>query len=506
MAALEHRILTKILKQGSMIEALRTGLQTEHFKDPEARKIFKFLLQHWYDSNTSRTVPSIATIKRRWPSFSPTAVYDDEESELRAMIQEQRVLGFETDIRSLANHFQELVEIDPKEALDAVQKGVLKIRSLMENKGRHLDISGMANSALEHYKSAKTGSLYGIPWPWEPMTEDTMGKRAGDLVVFYGRMKSMKTWIMLHCAAEDYLNGYRVLIWSKEMSQDKISLRLASLLAKVDYQLFKKGRLPPKLERRALHYLNELRNLTPDMSDGLHSVTGKDFMLLCGRDAPPTLESLQSKIEEFCPHIVYEDSFYHMESARTVKLNQRWQKVACLTEDQKGAAEEYRIPFVLVAQANRLGEKTSGNTLADVADADVIGREGDLVVRVMKKRGRELHEEDYEVAPKGSVKPSKGMPKIKSKCMGSVPKKVEQAEQEEEGAVRYGAEVALMFGGNREGVLEGLKIHAIPGYNFSLIETNYSADDARKWMSSEGMPSTGAQPPSYGPTNPKFGK
>jgi len=91
------------------------------------------------------------------------------------------------------------------------------------------------------------------------LTEDTLGKRPGDLIIFYARMKMMKTWVMLCCAIHDFMvNRCRVLIWSKEMSKDKMALRIASLIAKVDYQLFKKGKLPPVVYEKACRILESL--------------------------------------------------------------------------------------------------------------------------------------------------------------------------------------------------------------------------------------------------------
>lgn len=507
MASLEYRILTKILADQSMKEALRLGLGEEHFKDPEAKRIFRYVQQHWYNPATFKSVPPIVAIKRRWPSFEPTEIEQGEQA-MRALIEEQKALSFESDALTLANHFQEMVEVDPLEAVKTVQSEAVRLMRLLEGRVGHIGVDGVAERARQHYEDAKAGSLHGIPWPWDPLTQDTLGKRPGDFIVLYGRMKSMKTWVALFCAVYDYMvNNCRVLIWSREMSQDKMAVRVASILAKVDYQLFKKGRLPQRHEKRALKLLEQLSNrsvaLTEEDIEQAQS-GGRDLMLLCGRDAPPTLEAFKDYCDHYQPDIAYLDSYYHMTTARSERLTQRWQRQACLTEDVKTGAEDMGIPIVAVTQANRDGEKTHGDTLSDLADTDVIGREADLIIRIIRKGGKILYEKGYEVTDDSEEEEEAPPPQKRIRVPGrrihkppiNVPKKVQEEIDDREQQKRMGAELALVMGGNREGVLEAITINAVPGYNFSLISADHTMDDIAEWSGlkkgkkgdSEGIP------------------
>jgi replicative DNA helicase len=515
MAAQEDRILTKILKDGTMAEALRVGLTKDHFKDPERRQIWSFLHSHYHHPNTYKTLPPVSAVCRRWPSFELTAVDPDDDGELKALINEQKIMSFETDTRSLANMFQELVDVDPKEAVSTMQSGLTRLKMLLEGRYEHLGVSDIARRAKEHYLKARNGELFGLSWPWDCLTEDTMGKRPEDLIILYGRMKSMKTWVMLYCAAHDYLvNKARILIWSREMSQEAMAVRMASLMAKVDYQLFKKGQLPTRLEKKMFYYLDELAVRDPCITEDdvkKKATGGQDIMLLCGRNAPRNLDDLSTFISEYGPDVVYLDSFYHLESRRGEKVNQRWVKQTILVEDIKTLAVDQCIPIVAVTQANRMGEKTRGETLADITDTDATGREADLVIRVIKKKGRELHEDDYErdEEPEKAHKPKvkakhSNIPSVRRKKKAQIPAKAQTKKKEDERRVRVGAELALVLGGNRDGILEAFTIHAIPGYNFSLIDTNYTTDDVRRWAEEE-IPK-GAAKPNYNFGNLGYGK
>jgi hypothetical protein len=497
MAALEYRILTKILESGTLAEANRMYLKEDHFSDHDARQIWKYILGYWFNPTTARTLPTLSRVRTRFPAFMPTANPADDV-DLPALISELKMRRFEGDARAMSDYFRDLVEEDPQNAVRVMKSALSELSLRVEGVGdRCTGLHDIVRMAREQYDGAQSGIIYGIPWPWQCLTDDTLGKRGGDFTVFYGRMKSMKTWVMLYCAIFDFLvNNRRVLIWSREMSERKLTLRAASVLAKVDYQMFKSGLLPPRVEERTFHILESLLTRDPheDMSYGA-SRGIRDLLLLCGRDAPKSLAELNQWVEKFQPDILYLDSFYHMDSDRSEGMSERWKRIAALAEDVKNYAEEHNLPIVAVHQANRLGEKTYGNTLADMADADVIAREADLIIRIVKKPGSvELHEEDYEVeferlmrnrfrvAPRIPY----GAPRIELPYddprlrMDKVIERI--ASRTDQNQARVGAELACVLGGNREGVLNAFTIRAIPGYNFELIDDRPSMKDIQKWV------------------------
>jgi replicative DNA helicase len=496
MAALEYRILSKILAEKDLRESLQAGLSEDQFKDAEARQIWRFLKKHWYSRATAKTLPSLRAVQNRWPAFRMTAMAADEDAPIKALVHDLKLTTFESDARSLASYFQELVDDDPQEAVRAMQSHLTDI-SRQFRQSEHMGLREVIENAQEHYASAQDGLIYGLSWPWDCLTEDTLGKRPGDFIVFYARMKQMKTWVMLACAVHDYLvNNARVLIWSREMNKEKMCLRLASILARVDYQLFKRGKLPKKVQRRAWETFSNLMDIA-DSPGHTSKKSNRQLILLCGRDAPKQLEEVQGYINEYQPDVAYLDSFYHLESANMHGIKQRWQRIAILSEDVKSMAEDESIPVVAIHQASRLGEKTHGNTMADMADSDVIAREADLIARIIMRRGKELHEEDYEVALERERKerevrkanPRRGKPRIGKPKVRST-KGPDRAKEEKEDAPRIGAELAIVLPGNREGVLDAFMIHAVPGYNFDFISSDYSVDEIEEWIKHDESPRT----------------
>lgn len=504
MAALEDRVLTKILLSRTLEKALSRGLTHEHFLNPESRLIYRFLEQHWFNPKTNGELPTIERVQQRWPSFTLTADNIKQEGELSTLIDELKMKSFESDVWSLSNFFKELVDEDPQNAVTVLKKHLIEIEARLNVSSAYqgLGLQDLLTMAEHHYDGAQTGAIYGIPWPWKCLTDDTLGKRGGDFTVFYGRMKSMKTWILLYCAAVDFLNhNKRVLVWSKEMSREKLGLRMAALLSGVDYQLFKKGLLPPKMREKCFNVLRSLitGHAKHDLRRGAEAGV-RDLLLLAGSHAPPNLEQLKERVKEFEPHVIYLDSFYHMDTSRSERMTVRWQKISATAEDVKAYAEEVGLPIVAVHQASRMGEKTYGNTLADLADADVIAREADLLIRIMKPPGapRELYEEDYEEEfsqilrskEQAAQAPTtqRKTPKLRLRDNGSSLDDVMfERLKENAGVPRVGGELALVLGGNREGVLEAFTIKAIPAYNFTLISDKPDMKQIKEWVSADNV-------------------
>lgn len=469
MASLDFRVISQILaEKGNMGRGLRAGIRPDTFQDPDARAIFRFIEQHFRNSETYKKVPLMETVESRYPSFHP-AIRSEDHDNIETLIKELKAKALSNDLTRLAEEFTEQVDDDPRGALQAMMNSLPTISQRYHSSGG-FGIQDIYEGFEQHHADAKSGAIYGIPWIWDPLTEDTLGKNKGDFTVFYGRMKSMKTWMLLANMAADYaLFNARVLFWSREMDQRKIVLRMAAILAGVDYQLLKKAKLPRPLFQRARVILKQLAVDTQKAREDPRNRVNqgiRDIILLVGRHAPKTFEEFMVEIDRYQPDVVYVDSFYHMESGRTSPKMAHWLKVQCIAEDLKGLALDEEVPIIGAAQANRDGEKVMGGNLTEMAGSDAIGREGDHIIRVIKRpRNLVLNEPEYE----GGAHYARG--------------KVLLPHQRDSNdkIVRVGAEVALVLPGNREGTLEGFRIHATPGYNWQFIDF-LTVEQVKLWL------------------------
>jgi replicative DNA helicase len=516
MAAIEYKVLAEILRTKDLTTSIRAGLTPEQFKDPEARAIFKYIQEHFYSSHTRGELPMVEQIRDRWPAFEPSVLRDAEQGNIRTLISMMRGSSMESDIYSELQYLNEL-QSSGEEARSLVDLAVTRFKNLQNRYSTAgssaFGVTDLVRYTENAYQGAIDGTTYGVPWPWKCLTDDTLGKKPQEFYVFYGRMKSMKTWVMLKCAADDFAeHGQRVMIWSREMSKKSLMLRLASIFGGVDYQLLKNGRLPKAVRERAFEKLRDMEQaeracqLAAEEGRTYVNINGRDLKVFCGPDAPKSLEELRSRVESEKPEVLYVDSFYHLTTAQAGANTQRWSRVTILAEGLKALALDLDIPVIATAQANREGEKTHGSTMSDIADADAIAREADLVIRVIMKKGHALAEEDYEgdveydgagtqVVEKPIIQTPKKFlimpPKMHiRRALPKIPDKVAAQER------RY-AELALVAPGNREGVLDGWLLKVIPGYKFDVIATNIPQNDIEAWVKKdleEEATEVGAEP------------
>ena len=69
MASLDFRVLSEIIRSRSLSAAIKAGLKLDHFQDPEAKQIFRFIDSHYRSRDTGQQVPLLETIQRKFPSF-----------------------------------------------------------------------------------------------------------------------------------------------------------------------------------------------------------------------------------------------------------------------------------------------------------------------------------------------------------------------------------------------------------------------------------------------------
>ncbi len=484
-SALEARVISAILLQKNLKPAIKQGLSVDHFSDRELGRIYELIIKHYNSIDAPKTFPSTKTIKSRFPGFKLLKSNGDE---LAALVKELRYACLSSDLNSMAATITEIVaEEEPEVALEFLRDSLGTIKhKLSGNNGMRM--SNMLSQIVSQYETAQQGGSYGLPWPFPCLTEDTLGKRPGDLIFIYGRPKSMKTWIAVKSAMYDYEKSKaRVLFWSREMQEEQLALRFGSIIGRVDYQLLKRGKLPPAVWERARGKIVELQQvLRRDEKERKRRRDRdlNDFIIYAGRNAPRDFLELRTIIEEAEADIAYLDSFYHLQHP-TKGGRSDVERLRNLIEEAKQLALDLGIPVVLIHQANREGENTHGDTMRDIARADAAAAECDLALRVLKKKVSSIWEEDYEgyFEKEGKEKSRKIF--ARGSKLNKKKKKPVEGTIKTTPYSRTKAELAIMLAGSRDGVKDGFIISANPGYEFEVINDDVNADDVKRWLKKE---------------------
>ncbi len=385
MSNIEHALITRVIDDQDFHSLEKARIDESFFSSPEAREAYNVLREFYYHPATVGHVPSRDLIKMRVEGFYPLVAPDP----VPVLAQQLRYEKLRMDLLQLSAALQAQAEASPMEALATLRTESAKIATVADS-GSYLSLSSAYNMLLERYETVENaGGVIGIPYPWHPVNEETQGMQGSQFIVLYGRPKSMKSWVAVDMACHAYsVSRRRVLFYTREMSPELVTQRVAARLARVDYKAFKNGTLRTEVKDHVFLLLRELAEA--ETSAGAYGFRQPFFVVISDRSASSSGESggvgwLRSKIRELQPDIVFVDGMYLMRDDRSNIRTADWKSVTNISRDLKGAAQEFDIPVIGVTQATRAAEKTKGEDMTELAYADAIGQDSDAVFRVRKK-------------------------------------------------------------------------------------------------------------------------
>lgn len=369
----EHVLITKILETGDLKTAIKRKITADFFLLPHTRQAFGYIVKHFQRFGV---VPSVQLFKKEFKGFNFRTTSDTVE----AICEQLRRAKLYVDVADMIDEALRLNREEPHEALDLIRARITSLTS-MHVVTRDSDLTKEIEEAKEEYRRVKEGAgIIGVPWPWEKLNETTLGVQRGEVVYFYARPKSLKTWLLIVSAVHAFKMGRRPLLISKEMPTEQIRRRVHAVFAGVDYNALRTGRLTPKEEKMYF--------------EDLEAFSENDPFILSGDDEDKGgVMSVTAKIKEYDPDIVYLDGVYLMHDDRTNKRTADWQGIAHITQDLKRMAKQQNIPIVGSTQANRAAEKSKGDSKSETSYGDSFTQDADYLVRVIYEKN---HQEDHE--------------------------------------------------------------------------------------------------------------
>jgi len=399
MANWEMQLITAVIRAADPAKAYDTaieeGLTADCFGGHEARHLWTFI-NMWHDRiDNFGQIPSEEKLREDHTSLDlPTPLQNVKDLcrlTINASLRRKADAAFER-YRALLDSLE----------VDAVRKAIAdlhaKLGAMQEQVTKAKDASFRQQArmgVLEDWsKSTDRKGVTGMPWPWEIMNEATQGIQPGDFVMFWALPKSMKTWLGLVVASHLYKLGYRVLVYSGEMTWKIVRNRVACIVAKLDYTRFKRGQLD--------EYESKLFHDTMDMLED-PEFPGELIFTKATRpdgDAGGPAE-IQRKIDIYKPHFVMLDSAYMLEVKDNSDNPYDWKSLSLVNRRIKQICSSTGIPMLAIFQENERQalkyKNTRGtasmamNTLA-VADCDVGARliynkkEGEISIHLSAAR------------------------------------------------------------------------------------------------------------------------
>lgn len=408
MASIEHLVISKIIEEQSLHEAVRSGIKPVYFAN-EWEKVYQWVLDY---NNQHGAVPSERAFH---VAYGDIDIEDTGVETFSGLFDELlNAYRSRTVIAAVSDAMGPLDKDDVSEAMAILSKG---LQSASADTARLRDFNIIENWEVrfERYKEMRDtpNALRGIPTGFSGLDRITHGLRPQQFVVMVGEPKRGKSLFELIMANACHRHGLRPMFISFEMSVAEQESRYDALNAKVPYDRILSGQLSEAEMERIRKSMVLSKNMQPFiMSEDSSSLT--------------TVSAISAKIQEYQPDAVYIDGMYLMDDEHGEPKGSP-QALTNITRGTKRLAQRFDIPIVGTSQVLswKLNNKRTraitadsiGYTSSFVQDADLVlgvERNPDLddqaIIRVVEARtaGRaEVHvkwdwqtmefEEVYEV-------------------------------------------------------------------------------------------------------------
>lgn len=405
MATWELQLISRIVRSGDLNTAVQWGITEADFLTPEGKAYWRTLWGYYSAAETTGAILGAYSFQEKFPNFQ---LFDEPTMTTESLCVEVRKQRLSVDFRSVAQATLELADYDPLQAISQMQTAMTDLQNIGMSKATDVHFyEGFARGVHRMELIEQGFDLSCGKWPWEPLQEATLGVQPDDYVVFYGRPKSMKTWVLAFLIAWFFESRKRILIYTKEMTPDNIFFRAGACLARVRYQAFRGANLTWE-EKQAIYAVQRMLYL---------SRLNQSVVCLSGADATEGGDNvpwLRAKVEQYKPDIVFIDGMYLMSDSKGAKKDH--ERVRNISRAIRQMNLDTRVPVISTLQANRAAAKNQEANLDEIAFSDSIGMDATILART-------INEKD---------KPT----------------------------------IAIIMGGSREFKLHGFRIYGVPAVNF----------------------------------------
>lgn len=383
----EASILGSLLLDPSVLEQVRGHVQPEDFSREAHRKIYRAILA-LVDSGREPTFQHLTELLRERKELDeaggPAAIVALIEGtpspahvrgyasvvERGAMLR--RIIGAAQEMMRLA-----LTAGDAKEAVRKAQQLLFQV----SESRLHREVVGLGDALQQLFAGIEEQNEQGRG----PALTTGFGSldallggglHSGDLVIVAGRPGMGKTSFALNVMRNAALTSEAVCgVFSLEMTEEDLTLRLLSGLAEIDGGRLRRGALDEEELRAITHASSQL-------------MQRQIFIEECTRlDITDVLTHARKlQVRQGRLDLLIIDYLQLMEGAAGGDEN-RVQEVASITRGLKAVARELDVPVVVISQLSRQIERRAGGEpkLSDLRESGSIEQDADIVVFLWKR-------------------------------------------------------------------------------------------------------------------------
>jgi len=377
----ELAVLGSMLSSKEAVSKAIQHLKSEYFYKSAHSQIFSVMLILFDQGIPIDTISVIEILKKKKQldivggsyfitglvESVPTAAHVDRYSKIvteKALLR--NLITLSHDIAKEAyDDSQDIAEI-----LDTVEQSIFAITNNRMRTG-FTQINNVVVDALEKLEiiRASGGSVIGVPSGLIDLDDMTSGFQDGDLIIIAGRPGMGKTALalsMLRNASLDSKVG--VGMFSLEMANHQLAMRLLCAEARVDSHYVRTGKLPSKLWRNLGISAGDLEN-APIFLDDTPALSVLELRAKARR----------LKAEHDIGMIVV-DYLQLMQGPKGVESRQ--QEISVISRSLKALAKELNIPVIALSQLSRAVEQRADRKpqLSDLRESGAIEQDADVVI------------------------------------------------------------------------------------------------------------------------------
>jgi len=382
----EQAVLGSMLTNKEAVAKAMQWLSPEHFYKDSHSKIFSVMIGLFHDSEPIDTISVVDKLKKNKElegiggAYYITGLVEavpttaNVESYAKIVLEKallRQVILLSHELASKAYDDREGVD----DILDSAERAIFNITQKRLKGGfKHLDpILHDSFEALDA-KSAKGGMITGIPSGLVDLDNITAGFHPGELIVIAGRPSMGKTALALTIARNAAVdNKHGVGIFSLEMANQELAMRMLCAEARVNSHLVRTGNLPQKQWKNLSIHVGELAAAPIYIDDS----------------AAITVLEVRSKarrlMAEHNIELIIVDYLQLMQGPRRVENRQ--QEISVITRSLKALAKELNIPVIALSQLSRAVESRNPPIpqLSDLRESGAIEQDSDVVMFLYRK-------------------------------------------------------------------------------------------------------------------------
>lgn len=382
----EQAVLGSMLTNKEAVAKAMQWLSPEHFYKDAHSKIFSIMIGLFHDSEPIDTISVVDKLKKNKELKSVGGAYyitglveavpttANVESYAKIVLEKallRQLILLSHELASKAYDDREGVD----DILDSAERAIFNITQ-KRLKGGFVHLDPILHDSFEALdaKQAKGGMITGIPSGLVDLDNITAGFHPGELIVIAGRPSMGKTALALTIARNAAVdNKHGVGIFSLEMANQELAMRMLCSEARVNSHLVRTGNLPQK----------QWKNLS------IHVGVLAEAPIYIDDSPAITVLEVRSKarrlMAEHDIELIIVDYLQLMQGPRNVENRQ--QEISVITRSLKALAKELNIPVIALSQLSRAVESRNPPIpqLSDLRESGAIEQDSDVVMFLYRK-------------------------------------------------------------------------------------------------------------------------